>query len=175
MNLVWKKIKEEKYRAGYRKMLRKVFILPNGKEKDYDTRDEGKTVCVLAITSDNKVILEKVFRPGPEKVLMEMPGGFVDEGEDPDKAISRELLEETGYSGNFEFVGTVIDDAYSNCERNIFVAKNCKKIQEPKPEDDEEDLEIVEMPIENFKKHLRSGQLTDVEAGFMGLDYLKLL
>lgn len=156
-------------------MIRKTFILPNGKEMDYDTRDEGKTVCVLAITPNNNVLLVKVFRPGPEKILMEMPGGFVDKGEDPDKAVSRELLEETGYSGDFEFVGPVIDDAYSNCEKNVFVAKNCKKVQDSKPEEDEEDMEIVEISLNEFKKHLRSGQLTDVEAGFMGLDYLKLL
>lgn len=156
-------------------MLKKTFILPNGQTAEYDIKDNGQTVCVLAFTSDNKIILEKVFRPGPEKILMEMPGGFVDEGEDPNKAISRELLEETGYSGDFEFVGTVIDDAYSNCIRNIFIGKNCKKVQDPKPEFDEENMEIFEMSLDDFKKHLRSGQLTDTEAGFMALDFLKLL
>lgn len=175
MDISWKKIKEEKSRVGYRKILHKVFILPNGEEVIYDIKDEGKTVCVLALTTENKVLLEKIYRPGPEKTLLEMPGGIVEDSEDLKEAISRELLEETGYSGDFEFVGTLIDDAYSNCEKNTFVATNCKKVQDSKPDHDEGEIEVVEMTIDDFKKHLKSGQLTDVEAGYIGLDYLHLL
>jgi len=35
--------------------------------------------------------------------------------------------------------------------------------------------ELVLVPLEEFKKILRSGQMTDVEVGFLGLDYLHLL
>jgi hypothetical protein len=31
------------------------------------------------------------------------------------------------------------------------------------------------MGLDAFRAHLRSGWLTDVEAGYLGLDYLKLL
>lgn len=173
-DLNWKKVKEEPYRAGWRKMIRKTFVLLNGKEADYDTRDDGKTVSILAITKDDNIVLVRVFRPGPEKVLMEMPGGFIDKNEESIEAAKRELLEETGYSGEFEFTGEIVDDAYSNCIRNCFVAKNCIKVSEPKHEEDE-DCEIIEMSLSDFRKHLRSGQLTDVESGYLSLDYLKLL
>jgi ADP-ribose pyrophosphatase len=119
-------------------------------------------------------VLVKVFRPGPEKVIMEMPGGFVKKGEDPTTAAKRELLEETGYSGDFELVGETLDDAYSNAVRYCFVATNCKKVQEPQWEDDEES-EVVEMTLDDFRAHLRSGQLTDIEIGYLALDHLNLL
>ena len=176
MKLEWKKIKERKYKAGYWKMLEKTFVLPSGVKASYDIRDSGNTACVLAITENNNVVLVKVFRPGPEKILLEMPGGFVGKDEDIKDAISRELLEETGYTGNFEFVGSAIDDAYSNRIINCFVAKGCRKIKDPvTTEEDEKFVEIVEMSLSDFKKHLKSGQLTDVEAGYMALDYLGLL
>lgn len=174
MDLEWKKLKEEPYKAGWRKMIRKTFLLLNGKEAEYDTRDDGKCVCGLVLTQENKVLLVKMYRPGPEKVLMEMPGGFVNNGEDPLTAAKRELLEETGYSGDFELVGETLDDAYSNCIRYGFVVKNCTKIQEPNWEEDEK-CELVEMSLEDFRNHLRSGQLTDVEIGYLALDYLGLL
>jgi ADP-ribose pyrophosphatase len=173
-DLSWKKIKEEPYRAGWRKMIKKTFTLLNGTEADYDIKDEGRTICGLVLTTENKVLLMKVFRPGPEKVLMEMPGGFINKGEEPIGAAKRELLEETGYTGDFELVGNYLDDAYSNCVRYCYVAKNCKKVQEPKWEEDEE-CELVELNLEDFRAHLRSGQLTDVEIGYMTLEFLGLL
>lgn len=174
MKLQWKKIKEEPYKAGRYRMVKTTFVLPGGEEAIYDLRDQGITASVVGLTQENKVVLVKIFRPGPEKVLAEIPGGFVDEGEDPQKAAERELLEETGYSGELELAGSTIDDAYSNLVRYVYVARNCQKVKEPEREFDEF-MEVVEVSLEEFRDHLRSGQLTDAELGYLALDYLKLL
>ena len=170
----WKKIKEESYKAGFRKMIKKFFILPNGKEMDFDIKHEGSPVCVLALTPDNNVVLAKQFRPGPEEVLLELPGGGSEEGESPLEAMERELLEETGYKGDMKEVTTCFDCAYSTCVRHCFVATNCVKVQEPQF-DEGEFIEIAEIPLSEFRELLRSGCLTDVEVGYLGLDYLGLL
>ena len=116
----------------------------------------------------------KQFRPGPEEVLDELPGGFVDPNEDPQGTARREFIEETGYDGDFEFVGTCIDDAYSTMLRYLYVAKNCKKIGEPQNTATEQ-TEVVLLSLEEFRKRLRAGKLTDVEMGYLGLDHLNLL
>ena len=173
--MLWKKIDEKLIKDGWRKVISRTFILPNGKEQEFEIKKEIISVCVLALTKDNKVILAKQFRPGPEEILLELPGGAVDQGEAPEQAIKRELLEETGYTGDFKFVaGPILDDAYSTATRYCFVATNCNKIQEAKI-DELESIEVVEMPLEDFREHLRSGQLTDIEVGYLGLDFLKLL
>ena len=141
---------------------------------DFDIKQEGPVVCILALTKDNNVILAKQFRPGPEKVLLELPGGAVDPGETPEQSAKREFLEETGYTGNFQFVGTSLDCAYSTMIRYNFVATDCYRKREQNLEDNEF-AEVIEMPLADFRKHLRSGQLTDIETGYLGLDYLKLL
>lgn len=170
----WKKIKEEPFRAGFRKLLKKTFQLPDGKIQDFDIKHEGPAVCVLALSKNNNVILVKQFRPGMEKILHEMPGGAVDGDEQPIDAIKRELLEETGHTGDIEFVGTSHDCAYSTMFRYNFVAINCHKIDDQNL-DDTEFAEVTEMSLDDFRNHLRSGELTDVECGYLGLDYLKLL
>ncbi len=170
----WKKIKEEPFGAGFRKLLKKTFRLPDGKIHDFDIKHEGPAVCVLALTENNNVVLVKQYRPGMEKVLLEMPGGAINKYEEPINAIKRELLEETGYTGDVELVGTSHDCAYSTMFRYNFVATNCRKVGDQKL-NDTEFAEVIKMSIEDFRNHLRSGELTDVENGYLGLDYLKLL
>ncbi len=55
-------------------------------------------VNVIALTKERSVVLIEQFRHGVEQVTLEIPGGMVDTGEEPDVAARRELLEETGYT-----------------------------------------------------------------------------
>lgn len=171
----WKELSRELVFEKYgRKVEKVVFKIQDGKKSDFYIKNEANVVCVLALTSDKKVILAKQYRPGPKKVLTELPGGAIDKGEKPEESIRRELLEETGYTGNFKFVTKTFSDGYSTRERYCFVATDCKKSKEIK-NSDEEFTESVLVSIEEFKKILRSGQITDTETGFLGLDYLNLI
>jgi ADP-ribose pyrophosphatase len=172
MSQAWYKQSESKYAAGYRRMLKKTFLLPDGTVADYDIKDEGRPVCVLALTPNLEVILAKQFRPGPEQVLLELPGGWVEDDEHPDQIIHQELLEETGYEGDFQFVGTNYHCAYSNAVRHNYIATNCQRVQAPAPG---EFIEAVTMPLQEFRVYLRSGRLTNVDCAYMGLEFLALL
>ena len=58
-------------------------------------------VCVIPVTEDNKVIMERQFRYPLNKVILEIPAGKLDApDEDRLSAIKRELREETGYSAD---------------------------------------------------------------------------
>lgn len=100
------------YEKYSRKIEKVVFKMPDGVESDFYIKNEGLAACTLALTPDNLVILVKQYRPGPDAILYELPGGGVEAGEAPQYAACRELKEETGYEGEFEFIGTCLDDAY---------------------------------------------------------------
>jgi len=140
----------------------------------WDVFGPSSTVAVLAITQTNEVVLAREFRAGPMRVLDEMPGGVVDPGEDVLAAAGRELLEETGYAGDLELVGSSWLAASSNTRRHAAVARNARRVAEPAL-DHGEFIEVQLTSLDEFRLHLRAGQLTDVDLGYLCLDHLGLL
>jgi ADP-ribose pyrophosphatase len=171
----WQEVSSEQAFKKYSRVIDKViFKLPDGSESDFYLKAEGPAACMLALTPENKVILVRQVRPGPRKVLLELPGGYVDPNESPELAAAREFREETGFEGTFELIGTCLDDAYSSMVRYCFVANDCRRVGEPQHTSTEQ-TEVVVLPLAEFRALLRSGEMTDVEVGYLGLDYLNLL
>ena len=154
----WKKVEETVVYNGYRKIINKTFILPNGRKQSFDIISTKNAVAILALTESNKVILARQFRPGTEEIYDELPAGVIDE---------------TGYEGNLKLIGSVVDCAYRTTIRYSFIATNCRKIKEPDP-DENEFIEVIEKPIKQFIEQVRAGKLTDVELAYRALDYLNL-
>lgn len=170
----WQKLKEENVYSGYRKIARREFQLPDGSIADFDVILSKGGAAVLAITEDNKIVCFKQFRPGPEKILYELPGGAIEKGEDPLEAMERELLEETGYEAKLEFIGDYYRDAYMSGTWKMFIGRAAKKIEAQKL-DSTEFGEIVLLSVGDFKEKLFKGLMTDATLGYAGLYRLKLL
>ncbi len=60
-------------------------------------------VNVIALTKEKDVVLIEQYRQGTEEITLEIPGGMIDAGEEPEAAARRELAEETGYEAR-EFI-----------------------------------------------------------------------
>jgi len=170
----WEELSREMAFQKYLKIEEIGYKMPDGKESKFYIKKEGPAVGILALTKKNEVILVKQFRPGPNEILNELPGGYVDANETPEQAGERELLEETGYKGNAKLVATAYDCAYSTMNRYCVVVTNCEKIAEQNLGKNEF-AEVILMPLSEFRELLKSGKNTDIEVGYIGLDYLGLL
>ncbi len=170
----WERLGEEIVHEGDRTMVRRRYRRPDGGEAGYDVTLHGPVVSVLALTDEDEVVLTRQFRPGPERVLLDLPSGFVDDGEDPGAAAARELAEETGYHGALSSVGRTTPNAYSTEVRHIFVARHCRpsKTQDTEPD---EDIEVVLVSLEELRRLLRHDQLTVVDGAYLALDAVGML
>lgn len=86
-------------------------------------------VLIIATTREGNVVVEKQFRPAVQKDMIEFPSGVIDDGETPEIAARRELLEETGYEAEqFEKLGVLaVSPDRLTMHVHVYYAGNAKK------------------------------------------------
>ena len=151
--------------------------LPNGNIMPaFYVQEYPDWASAFALTKDNKVVMINQYRHGIEKITTEVPGGVVDEGEEPAVAIKRELLEETGYQfESIEFLGRVCaNPSTGDNYMHMFLAKGGEKVAEQNL-DDSEDVAVVIYSMDEVKQLLKDNKIVQslhVSCIFYALNHL---
>ena len=135
--------------------------MPDGKIVDaYFVVEYQASVCAMAITETGNVLMVKQYRHPIAATILEIPGGFVDEGEEPQTAIGRELLEETGHEfSSIELVGKVAaNPGILSGYTYLYLAQGGKKIASLSL-DASEDIEVIEKPLNEVRSMLRENKI----------------
>ncbi len=173
----WKKLGEETVYNGWRKIIKKHFEFPNGRQEYFDIIGNNDFVSVAALTKAQEFILVRQYRPGPEECLVSFPEGYIDHGETPEQAAARELLEETGYLAGDLVSLKCRRSAYTTETCYWLLATDCEKVAQQQL-DPNEFIEVFKMPLETFRPFLRDPKaepFTNIDGAYLALDHLGLL
>ncbi len=124
--------------------------------------EHNGAVAMVALTDDNKIVMERQYRYACRRVVLEIPAGKIDKGEtDPQAAAERELREETGYTASeITYLGGVNPScAYSEELIHLYLMRGLTKGEQELDED--EVLEIIEMPFDEVYDMAVRGEIAD--------------
>lgn len=169
----WKVLESSYFRPRFRI---DTCELPNGNLLDATIMEFRSWGNIVALTKQGEVVLVKQYRHGVCEVLLEFPGGVVEDGEDPLEGIKRELLEETGYIvSNVIPIGNLYPNpALQSNTQYCFLAFDAEKVSEQNL-DSGEDIEVQLMPLDELIEMAKRGQFPhalDVAVLFQALLYL---
>jgi 8-oxo-dGTP pyrophosphatase MutT (NUDIX family) len=150
--------------------------LSNGNLLDATIFEFRTWANILALTKNGEVVLVRQYRHGVCDVLMEFPGGVVEDGEDPAEGAKRELLEETGYAAsNVIPLGKLYPNpALQTNTLYCFLALDAEMVSQQNL-DAGEDIEVQLVPLDQLTQMARRGEFLhalQVAVLFQALLYL---
>ena len=145
-------------------LVRDTVELPNGAKATREVALHNGAVCVVPVTDEGEIIMERQFRYPFDEVIWEIPAGKLDKGEyDHLEAAKRELREETGYTAEkYTFIGELYPSPAILSENiHMYIATGLKKGDQELDED--EFLDVVKVPFADVVKMILENKIPDAK------------
>lgn len=139
--------------------------LPDGRHSQREVVRHPGAVGILAIDDAGCIVMLRQYRYAVGEVLLEVPAGKLEPGEDPAACAPRELAEEVGLAADR---WTLLTSYYSSpgfCDERIhlYLAEGLRETT-PSSVDDEEFVEPVRVPVEEALTMVGDGRIRNAIA-----------
>ncbi len=162
MKLTEKTVKtEEIFQGKIIKLRRDTVELPNGNFATREVVEHPGGVAIVALTDDGEVYVENQYRHPFERIIMEIPAGKLDPGEDPLECGKRELHEETGLKAEkYDYLGAfMVSPGFCREWIHIYLARGLS--QGDAKLDPDEFLEVKTIPLDTLLDMIMDGKVED--------------
>lgn len=138
--------------------------LPNGNLHQMDIVQHNPAVTMVPYDQDGNIWFVRQFRHPANAFLLELPAGMLEDDEIPATGAQREIREEIGMAaGKLERIGGFfLAPGYSTEFMHVFLARDL--IADPLPGDEDEDLEIVKLPVSKIQDSIENGEIQDAKS-----------
>jgi ADP-ribose pyrophosphatase len=120
---------------------------------------EHPASVVLVAVEGGELVCVSQTRPGTRERTLELPSGKIETSESPEAAARRELAEECGLTaGSLQEIGTFwVVPAYSTELTHVFHVTSFWRADRMPDRDDDEDIDVVRVPIAEAYDRLSDG------------------
>lgn len=141
------------------------YRLPHGAIAQMGCIRHPGGALAVPLTREGQLVLVRQYRFAAEQSLLEFPAGTVEISEPPNVTIQRELEEEAGYRAHhWRSLGEFyVAPGYSNEIIYAFLATDLEKLENPPPQDDDEDIEAILMTPLELEAAILKGQVVDAK------------
>lgn len=152
---------DTKFEGRIIKVLLDEVELENGKTAKREVVCHNGGVCVATLTEKDEILLVRQFRYPYKEVLLELPAGKLEKGEDPFEAVKREQMEETGTAGeHYTFLGNLYPSpGYCGEIIRIWACRISEKGEMHLDED--EFLEVERIPLKKAVEMVLNNEIPD--------------
>jgi ADP-ribose pyrophosphatase len=135
--------------------------LPDGREAAREVVHHNGAVGMVALDEAGNVLLVRQWRHAPGCALLEVPAGAISTDEEPTACARRELAEETGFApGRLDRLTTMYTaPGYVGEAIHLYLARDL--VPEDAAGDDDENLQLVRMPLGEALAACREGTICD--------------
>lgn len=135
--------------------------LPSGRKTTREIVEHGGCAAIVAIDSEGNVLLVRQYRKPVERVLLEIPAGGLEPGEDTLQCARRELAEETGFSAErWEKLGFFYTSpGFCTEDMHLYLATELRPAKSAA--DGDENIELVRVPLTAVPELIASGEVCD--------------
>lgn len=154
--------REEIWQGRFFHVTKDTVRLPSGRQSTREVAWKRGAVCIVPVTDAGEIVCVEQFRYPYGEVILEIPAGKLEAGEDDTLAAAqRELLEETGYTAAewVDFGMYYGSPAMLKEEITIYLARG---LHAGKTHFDEDEyLRIRHIPIEELTARILNGEVPD--------------
>ncbi len=144
--------------------------LSGGRKAIREVVQHAGAVAVVAVDSEENVLLARQYRYPAGKELLEIPAGMVEQGEDPLSGAKRELAEETGAAAtSWQYLfGFYSSPGFSDEYLRVYLARDLEFASQSLDED--ESIDLVKIPLGRVPEEIERGGIQDAKsiAGLLG-------
>lgn len=143
--------------------------LPDGREAGREVVDHPGGVAVLPLDADGQAILVRQYRYPMGQVLLEVPAGKLEYGEEPRPAALRELEEEVGViPDRLDYLGSLyVSPGISTEVIHLYLATGLR--QGRRHPDEDEFLDVERLPFDRLLDMALGDELKDAKTAALVL------
>jgi ADP-ribose pyrophosphatase len=119
------------------------------------------SVAALPVTQDGKVLLVRQYRYPVDESLWELPAGRLDEGEEPEAGIQRELREEIGRRAERLEKLAFYYTTPGFCDESMHLYRATGLVEDRKDADDDERIEVGSFTLAEAEAMIGRGEIRE--------------